>query len=83
MEQLKKRLEALNGSEKCWAAAVFCLTFAAFTPALSGTELVSDDLFYFFNAVSVKNAFKNIAIFLESLIVGTKMKTCFCLLIKL
>ena len=60
MEELKKRLEALNGSEKFWAAAVFCLTFAAFAPALSGTELISDDLFYFFNAVSVKNSFKNI-----------------------
>ena len=34
MEQLKKRLEALNGSEKFWAAAVFCFTFAAFAPAL-------------------------------------------------
>ena len=60
MEELKNRLEALNGSEKFWAAAVFCITFAAFAPALSGTELISDDLFYFFNAVSIKNSFKNI-----------------------
>ena len=26
MEELRKRLKALNGSEKCWAAAVFCIT---------------------------------------------------------
>ena len=60
MKELEKRLEALNGSERFWAAAVFCITVAAFAPALRGTELVSDDLFYFFNAVSVKNSPGNI-----------------------
>ena len=61
MQALKLRLQTLLRTEIFWFAAIFCITFAAFSPALTFRELISDDTFYYLNmraiALSLKNCF--------------------------
>ena len=61
MQHLKLRLQTLLRTEIFWFAAIFGITFAAFSPALAFREFISDDTFYYLNmraiALSLKNCF--------------------------
>ena len=56
MKKIKELFEKAVFSDKFQLAAVFCITFAAFAPALGFREFLSDDKFYFLNVLSVKNS---------------------------
>lgn len=59
MKKIRKLIYSAATTEKFWYYFIFAVTFAVFVPALAGTELLSDSVFYFLNVRSIGGSLKH------------------------